>query len=213
MKSPNLPLLLALACMVVGCSSTSHKPCWLLSPIASSPDGKFFAIPAHVVNNGFEQDLGIAWVWHTNHVSPMLPCIGLYITYYRATSNGQIPENVLLVLRCGRLYQLELVDLDASKCILADTKENRDVIKGKLQENTFLPARKEWLSREAAIREVKKSLGMSTNEMARFTFSARREEFSWSVKIRRAGRKAPIGSEFYVIIGDDRTVRMIYPGM
>jgi hypothetical protein len=55
------------------------------------------------------EDLGIARVWHTNYASPYISCIGFYITYYRSTSNGPIPGNVVLILRQDRSNPLELV--------------------------------------------------------------------------------------------------------
>jgi hypothetical protein len=207
------PVTLIFAMMITvsigcGCRSTAYDLSSRV-PISALPNG-LYLIRGSLATNWLEEPFRVATFTGEERSGASVLRIFVSVAFYEKTLRASIPTNALLVLRENPRVGLELLGRDAGRCILVDTKENREHLLRAAAKNQLLPKRNTWLPESEAISLGRFALGITDSNQYRF--DAKRYEFGWQVSAVSTEKERPIGTDAQVVIDDNRAILAVKRG-
>lgn len=209
-----LPLALgAVSASMILCGCIFPKHHEIESPLGPlARNNRIYVFCGELKTNWSEGVLGVAQ-YEIRPVSAAAPAMFmLSLPFYMATKPERLPTSALLATVCRGNDGFELLGLDASRSMIVDNPENRELWKSKCLTGDLLPKRRSWLDKHEAIKLAEKALGIAETQRSAFILKCVRYELGWIVSATPRGNVQVIGSESDVVVGDDRQVKCVSHG-
>jgi hypothetical protein len=205
------PVCLTLA-LLSGCSSVgTEKAVRLFEPFRCKRPVYVFC--GRLERSWIEDQFGAA-KYEMKTVSRAGSAIVIFdVLFYKATLTAPLPTNALLAMVRRDRGAFELLGRDANRSIASDTPENRRIWEAMYSQGGFLPPRRAWMSKRAAVALAQRALAIGEEDRVAFVFKPRRYELGWFVWVEPRGDETPIGAHAEVVVGDDGNVKFLCRGL